>query len=193
MRVERREGFFRRWRRGERGFGEFAAAIFVLPVLIALVFTLIELGWYLRYRAMVDEATRLTTMMVAQEGANTTQPWSALKYVDPSAKWSDFGKEQLRMLCFNAIPAQTASGGGATGAVPSGIGQRCSQPPTMTCTPENLQENPGEVVRCNSTFYYTPLTALGRSPIFSFGFSGLFARPIEIFVVSRTSVGNGRP
>jgi hypothetical protein len=179
----------RRWLRGEKGLGELAAAIFIIPIIISLVFGLIELGWFLRYRSMVDEATRITTMMVAQEGANELQPWSALADVPGAATWSDFGREQLRMLCFNSLPDQTKSGSGPTGTVPSGLGSRCRQFPAMACTPATLQENPGEKVSCTATFYYQPLT----NPFLSLGVTSIFTRPIVVTIESQTSIGKGRP
>lgn len=191
------------FRRKERGFAEVAAAIFVLPLLIALVFTLIELGWYLRYRTMVEEATRITTVMVAAEGSQGRESWSALQSFPAgwqSQNWSNYGTEQLRKLC-HSIPAQTTSGGSVSAPVPSGdTGIRCRTRPAMVCqgTPGNRLDlfptaSEGNRVQCRSTFYYQTLTSLGRSPVFSFGFNNLFeGQPIEVTVTSVPSVVRGR-
>jgi len=185
------------FRKEEKGFAELAAAIFVLPILITLVFTLIELGWYLRYRTMVEEATRITTVMVAAEGSQGRESWSALESfpAGQNLNWSQYGTEQLRRLC-HSIPPQNNPGGAVSAPVPGGnTGIRCTQPPQMQCSPGSLYSTTAEAaagVRCTSTFRYRTLTSLGRDPLFSLGFSRLFSQPIEVTVTSVPSVVRGR-
>lgn len=182
---------WRQWRREEKGVAEVAAAIFILPLLIALIFTLIEVSAYMRIRTMVDKATRDTTLMVAAEGANTAQRWSVLQSISGVNSWSQYGTEQLRLLCGN-IPPQTTYGGPLTGTPSAALGPRCTSAPQMTCSPTALQPAPGVTARCESTFYYRPLTSLSQSPVFSLGFNGMLNSPIRIGVTSITSVGQGR-
>lgn len=187
-------GKVRAWRNGETGLAEVAGAIVVIPLIFALIFTLIEVGWYLRYRAMVDQVTRSAAMMVAMDGADTQQPWSPLAGASPAAwstSWSAWGTEQLRKICHN-IPAQTTSGGAVTGAIPGGLGKRCEAMPSMTCTPTALPTNAGARVECRAEFAYRPITSMARNTIFNMGFGSLFDRNMTITVESVTSVGSGR-
>ena len=186
-----------KFRREEKGFAEVAAAIFVLPILIAFIFTLIELGWYLRYRAMVEEVTRSTVIMVAAEGSTENLPWSVLRTTPGpdgggSVDWNNYGSRQLRKLC-GRIPAQAVSGGAVVSGAPEN-GPRCQAPPQMVCTPDDMydRQNTTNRVECRATFSYRTLTSAGRSPLLSFGFNGLFARPIVIDISSFPSVVEGR-
>lgn len=182
----------RKWKDSERGFSEAAAFIFIIPIIIALIFSLIEVGWYLRYRGMVDEVTRTTAVMVAAEGSDTAQPWSALNSTSFTS-WSDFGSRQLRNLC-KPIPMQTSNGDTVTGPITGGWGgpsSRCEQAPSMNCTPVSLQASAGADVECTARFDYKPLTSLARSTLFNLGFGGFFSKDIKVTVRSRASIGSG--
>ena len=183
---------WRKWKSSEWGFSEAAAFIFVIPIIIALIFSLIEVGWYLRYRGMVDEVTRTTAVMVAAEGSNTAQPWSALNSTSFNS-WSEFGSRQLRNLC-KPIPMQTSNGDTVTGPITGGwggAGSRCEQAPSMSCTPGSLQASAGADVECTARFDYKPLTSLARSTLFNLGFGGFFSKDIKVTVRSRASIGSG--
>lgn len=164
---------WRNWRRGEAGMSEAAVAIFVLPFLMALIFTLIEVGFNLRFRAGVDGITQDTVRGVAQDGANYWDRTSTLplQYQSSDLGWSAWGTDRLNELCET------------TG--------RCEPQATMTCTPALPASAPGALVQCTAVVPYEPVVEFTSNGIFSLGFSGLWADGIEQTVESRTVVGTG--
>lgn len=155
---------------GDRGMGEAATAIVVLPFMIALVFVLLETGFNLRYRGMVDNVVQDTVRGISQDGADY---WAATNTVPVGyANWSSYGQARLNDLC-----------NGNT---------RCTQPPTLYCEPGAPAASPGAPVFCIATFYYKPIAGFTtNNPVFNLGFGRLWDRPITTRIDSRTVVGTG--
>jgi len=151
--------------------GEAATAIVVLPFMIALVFVLLETGFNLRYRGMVDNVVQDTVRGIAQDGARS---WEATSTVPAGygGDWQIYGQSRLAELC----------GGNA----------RCTQAPVLNCWPMGPYSEPGGDAGCEATFYYKPIAGFTTSnPVFNLGFGRLWDRPITTRIDSRTVVGEG--
>lgn len=165
----------RAWANKERGASEVAAAIFVIPLMIALIFTLIEVGFNLHYRTQVDNVAQDAVRGVSHDGAvydpRTYTGPRGERYEQDGAGWQTWGQERLTQLCGSA---------------------RCKQPPTITCSPSTLQTYAGETATCRVRFWYSPITGrLLDNPIMNLGFGGLWSDPIEVEVTTVTTVGSG--
>lgn len=154
----------------DRGMGEAATAIVVLPFMIALVFVLLETGFNLRYRGMVDNVVQDTVRGISQDGADY---WAATDTVPAGfPNWTAYGQSRLNDLC-----------NGNT---------RCTQPPALTCWPAGPYAEPGGASGCTAVFYYKPIAGFTtNNPVFNLGFGRLWADPIETTIQSRTVVGTG--
>lgn len=171
----------RSWRAGERGASEVTAAIFILPLLIALVFVLIEVGFNIRYRGAVDNITQDTVRGIAHDGANYwaksyTGPYD---YAAPGQGWQAYAQARLVDLCKDGT---------------SSITKRCHRAPTITCQPQNIQALPGFEAICTTTFYYKPVAGfMLDNPVMNLGFGGIWSEdnPITVTVEAPTTVGRG--
>lgn len=176
MRTVRRLGrSVRTWRHAERGMSEVAAAIVVIPLMIALIFTLLEVGINLHFRSRVDAIVADTLRGVSHDGAN----YDVRTYTGPRAYgsadqgWQAWGQDQLRALC----------GDSRCGTRPR---------PTLSCTPVDLQQYAGEEAQCTARFTYKPITGgLLNNPVMNLGFGGLWGDEIQISMRTVTTVGSG--
>lgn len=182
---------FREWRRREHGMSEIASAIFVLPVMIFLIFALIETGINMHYRSMVDGVTQQTVRRIANDGAlywarTTTLPTGS--GAASARGWETVGTQELQNLC------------GTAGSP----GYRCdtTKPaPRMFCQVRSnggAINGPGAIqvarkvsdpVVCTATFNYKPVSPLSKSSVTSLGFDSLFNKTITITVKGNTVVG----
>ncbi len=165
---------FKTWRRGEAGMSEALVAIIVLPFMMAMIFTLIEVGFNLRFRAGVDSIMQDTVRGVAQDGANYWVRTSTLpeEYASPGLGWEAWAADRLDDLCVS------------TG--------RCADNTSIVdCTPQNIGFAPGAPVECTATVDYQPVVQFTSRGIFSLGFSGLWEDGVRSTVESRTVVGDG--
>lgn len=156
--------------RKDGGMGEAATAIIVLPFMIALVFVILETGFNLRYRGMVDNVVQDTVRGISQDGANY---WAATNTVPIGyPNWQAYGQARLTELC---------SGN-----------SRCKQPPVLTCWPSGPYSSPGGESGCTAVFHYKPIAGFTTdNPVFNLGFGRLWDNPIETTIRSRTVVGTG--
>lgn len=163
---------FSRWKQGERGFAEVAAAIITIPFMVSLIFVLIETGFNLRYRSMVDSLAQDTIRGVSMDGG--TQ--SSINSLGQS--WDAWALAKAKLLCSK------------TGALAGSSASRCSQDPVVTCTPSGIPLQPvGSVAQCRFIFYYKPVIGLMKSDVFALGFNGMFEKPFDITLTSRVLVG----
>jgi len=168
----------RGWLSQERGAGEMAAAIVVIPLMIALVFTLIEVAVAMHYRSRVDSVVQDVVRGVANDGA----VYNSRTYTGPRGSgfeqdgrgWQEYGQRALEELC----------GTNST---------RCKQAPTITCTPTTLGIYAGDVASCTVNFYYKPVTgSLLDNPVMNLGFGGLWSdNGYSLTIESITRVGAG--
>lgn len=155
----------RTWLRQERGLAEATTAIFVLPLILAAMFVIIESGIYMQTRAVMDSITRDTARMAALDGGNYNPTTNTI-----GMSWSTKGTLSLKEACSKNV-------------------MRCSTVPVMSCIPVTYAMNVGDDVTCTATVSYSPVSSLSKNPVFSFGFSGLFTAPIESEAHSVAAVG----
>lgn len=158
---------FSRWKKGERGFAEVAAAIITIPFMVSLIFVLIETGFNLRYRSFVDSIAQDTVRGVSMDGGDYTSINSL------GQSWSSWATAKAVKLC---------------GPTPGSSGSRCTSSPTVTCTPPALTTL-GTEAKCTIIFPYRPVIGLMQNDVFSLGFSGMFKQSINITLTSRVLVG----
>lgn len=157
-------GALARWRDGERGMSEVAAAIFIMPFLFTLIMVSIEFGFNLRTRALVDNAVLEATRGVAMDGGNINQRTASLGL---GRSWSQsYLLPRLDSICAN----------GGT--------RRCNVI-SYSCNPP-VALNPGDDVTCNAEVQYVPVIAGLRNPVASLGFSQMFNAPIRAKAFSRS-------
>ena len=168
-----------RWRKGEKAFSEAFSAIIILPIVVASIFVLIEIGFYMRYRIAVDDVVHDTVRAISADGTAGLPPrWSNLFPAVGSPtnqdRWIYVSRERLRELC------------GSTN-------QRCTSPPQMFCTPTgSVAANPGVVVRCTATFpYRNILNFTVNNRTLNLGFPAFWSEPIIFTAQSQTMVGRG--
>lgn len=156
----------RRWRTREAGVAEATTAIFVLPIIAALIFVLLEAGTYMHYRNRVDGIVADVVRASAMEGGWNNPRTHMVVAGNPD--WITFGRAKLQEVCGTS---------------------RCSSTPTFTCTTPAYVSNVGDPVTCTGTFYYKPVSPMGSSVAFSFGMSTIFKAPIVVTITASSSVG----
>lgn len=143
-----------RWLREERGLSEAATAIFVLPLIVAALFVIVETGFNIRTRAVMDHIVQDTTRMAALDGGNFNPTTNTI-----GMTWQAKGQQLLAKACADKS-------------------MRCATTPTMVCYPAGYALNVGEDVYCTATVKYKVISGLSTSTMFSFGFSGLYTSTI---------------
>lgn len=162
------------WRKGERGASEIVAALFFLPLSLAMILVLLDAGFYMQTRSNVDVVLQDTVRSVAVDGGNNNPRTNRA-----GIAWSTRAEQTLRQMCTN-------------GTI------RCdrSYPINVVCTP-TVANSAGDTVRCSASIRYQAITftsdydpnASASGTDYSLGFSGLFSRPITFEVSSIASVG----
>ena len=187
-----------RWRSAEAGFSEVTSAIFILPVIVFVLFALVEAGIYFNYRTTVNNTVEQAAAGFADDGGdrflrtlrvnyNTNEVTTPRKpgggaYQINDFTWSTWGTDALEQLC---------------GA---GDQNRCKdgEEPVVTCSVDGAVQPTGSIkvapqaystVTCNATFPYKPVSPLSRNPVTSVGLSALFDRPIELTAVTLSKTG----
>jgi Flp pilus assembly protein TadG len=167
--------------RREEGLSEAATAIFVLPIIVGLLFLLVETGFNIRTRSSIDALLQDTVRSAALDGGYnnvraTTLPQTYTRMANPNSGWSAVGTERLRAACNN-------------GTIRS-VGGNCNNV-RVTCTPA-VAPTPGVEVSCSLSgngISYLTVSPLSTNPLFSFGFAGLFTTPIDPTFVARAAIG----
>lgn len=167
--------------RREDGMSEAATAIFVLPIIVGLLFLLVETGFNIRTRSSVDALLQDTVRSAALDGGYnnvraTTLPSTYTRMANPASGWAAVGTERLHAACAN-------------GTIRS-VGGNCRSV-RVQCTPA-VAPTPGVEVRCWLTgngISYQTVSPLSTNPLFSFGFAGLFTTPIDPTFVARAAIG----
>lgn len=178
-----------RMSRGDKG-NEAVGLIFLFPFLAFIAFILIETGFNMHYRSLVDNITQDTVRSISQDGGlywgRTTYPQynSAGDQYATGTTWTQVGEDRLLELC---------------GAAPGSNTSRCEKPPTMTCTVQDGQDFPpfgvgvapavNTPVSCTATFFYNPVSPLTQNPVTSVGFSNVLTAPFVITINGLTVTG----
>lgn len=162
------------WRRNERGASEVVAALFFLPLALAMILVLLDAGFYMQTRSNVDVVLQDTVRSVAVDGGNNNPRTNRA-----GVAWSTRAEQSLRSMC-------------NSGTI------RCDKafPINVTCTPA-VANNVGDTVRCSASIRYKAITFTSEydpkksasGTDYSLGFAGLFSKPINFEVSSIASVG----
>lgn len=154
-------------RRDERAV-ETAAMLIVLPILIVLVLTLIDVGLSLRTRMLVENAARDGARGVAADGGNYN-PRTASNNL-PAGGWSD------------VVMGELWDGTGCRFS-------RCSERPTVNCTPQVVAQS-GDIVSCQVTYFPKAINGgLLNSPL-GLGMGALLPETITITAQARAETGD---
>lgn len=165
----------RKWLRGEGGVSEAATAIFVLPIIGTMIFLLVDVGFNIRTRTVIDSIVQDTARSAGLDGGALNARGTQLDTAVYTAGWSTVGTKRLVAACNAGQIRSTAA---------------CSTL-KMTCTPARAL-NVGDLVTCKLTtgITYKTLSPLSTNPAFSLGMSGLFTTPIKVSVSSVASIGS---
>lgn len=165
---------FSAWRRKESGASEIVAALFFLPLALAMILVLLDAGFYMQTRSNVDVVLQDTVRSVAVDGGNNNPRTNRA-----GVAWSTRAEQTLRSMCNN-------------GSI------RCDKayPINVICTPA-AASNVGDTVRCSASIRYMAITFTSdydptkssSGTDYSLGFAGLFSKPITFEVSSIASVG----
>lgn len=161
---------FRAWQRGERGLSEAAAAIIIFPFLIAAMFTIVEIGFYMQTRLRLDYLVQDAVRHVAIDGGDNNPNTNQINNT-----WSAAETDNLTQLCNT-----------------KNIRCDMSKPMTITCTPPGAAVTVGETVTCVGTLSYKPIMSWSSNPAaipLNFGFSTIYTTPISITIKSLSSTG----
>lgn len=127
--------------RGERGSGELITAMIIIPVILALILSLIDMALYMQARSHVSSAARDGARMVAIYGGNN----------NPALQPPGFGGKTVQRV----IRDRLWNGSRCTLS-------HCTSQPTVRCTP-SVTTRAGEQVECSVTYRYRSL--YGNSPL----------------------------
>lgn len=147
----------------ESGDSEIITALLVLPMIIWLIFSTIDVSLYMNTRSSVQNAARDAARQVAVYGGDN----SRLNPYAPNTV---------------ALTARNTLWNGSK-CTPSA----CKQAPEVTCTP-TIVAKAGDVVSCTIKYYYT--TAASGNPIS--GFAGFLNKPFTVTETARAEVGYSR-
>ena len=162
----------RHWRKGEEGASELVTTLFMLPLALFLILTLIDVSMYFNARSSVQNVTR--------EG------------VRQAAMWGGTGAHNTVRLNPSNI---TTAGAIKNTLYDSGSGKclqvGCTKPPEVTCTTKtsagnsSVAKNAGDKVTCTTTFYYRTVTPGSDY----FGFAAAIGNKITLTETALTETG----
>lgn len=136
---------------GRREDGSAAISfIFAIPIVLIMLFGIIEVGWAMKTRALVQGVTRDVTRGAAADGGNCNGKTSTNAGVPDEngttrADWC--GRQAWSRTGTNLLRAQYV--------------KQFNAPPGVTCTPE-IADRAGAEVRCTATYPYKALTPMFR-------------------------------
>lgn len=84
----------RRRTRSEHGLSEVAAMVFVVPILVGLLFTMIEVSMYLHTRSGVENAIQSAAIGAAEDGGDY---WARSNTI--GQPWSQWATSQVNQAC----------------------------------------------------------------------------------------------
>lgn len=151
--------------KSEKGLSEATTAIFVLPIILGALFVMLDVGFYMRSRSMLDTVVQDTVRGVALDGGNSNPRTNII-----GEPWSTKGLRNLQNACENGtIRCEPAA------------------PITLTCGP-NQANNVGAEVWCEATITYNVISPLSEGPL-GLGLQGLYDDPITVRVVASAATG----
>lgn len=154
-------GFFQRKIRDESGSTEVVTTLIMIPLVLWLILSLIDVSLYFQARTSVQNVARDASRQVAVWGGND----SNLKPYQGSVSTNAYNS------LYNVNTGKCTVGA-------------CSQPPTVTCTP-SIAPNAGTEARCTVVYHYKAINP--GNPLT--GFTGFMNKPITITEVARSETG----
>lgn len=162
MLKKRLNQIFNRTKVNEDG-NDVVTLLFVLPIIVTLLFTMIDVSYYLQTRSMIQSAAQDGARMVALYGGQAAD-----------IPLNKYGKSVENLILPKVYDAENNK------CVPSS----CLEVPVVTCTPDVVTESMGlgTEVSCNIRYVFAP-ASLGLAKLI--GFDSLLASEIN---VTQTSV-----
>lgn len=153
--------------KSERGLSEAATAIIVLPIILGALFVMLDVGFYMRSKAMLDIVVQDTLRGVALDGGNNNPRTNII-----GEPWSTKGLRNLNEACDSGT-------------------LRCdpAAPIVLTCTP-NQSLRVGDNVSCEATVSYRVISPLSEGPL-GLGLQNLYTAPITVRIVGSAATGIG--
>jgi Flp pilus assembly protein TadG len=151
----------------EKGLSEAATAIIVLPIILGALFVMLDVGFYMRTRSLLDTVVQDTVRGVALDGGVNNPRTNSL---GPGVSWQTKGQASLNRAC-------------TSGSL------RCdpSMPIRLTCAP-TVAQRVGDTVWCQATVSYRVISPLSEGPL-GLGLQNLYSAPITVRVEASASVG----
>lgn len=136
-------------RRDRESGNDIVTLVMVIPIIIILFFTMIDVSYYLQARSMVQSAAQDGARMVALYGGQS----------------GNISLNKSNQPVQNLIMPKIYDSTGDR-CIPSA----CYQPPVVRCTPEVVTEGMGlgTEVSCNIRYFYAPASA-GLAQLIGFG------------------------
>lgn len=169
----------RAWLYREDGMSEATTAIFVLPILAALIFLLIETGFNIRTRTMTDNILQDTTRSAALDGGynnprSTLLPSTYTNMTGTNSGWAAVGTERLQSACKSGLIRSQAACGSLKIVCNTAIANFAGD--TITCS-------------LATPLTYKIVSPLSTSALFSFGFGPMFTTPISASISAASAIG----
>lgn len=169
----------RMWLRREDGLSEATTAIFILPILAALIFLLIETGFNINTRTTMDNIVQDTARSAALDGGynnprSTLLPSAYTNMAGSNSGWAAVGTQRLQAACNSGMIRSQNS---------------CSSLKIVCNTA--IAAFAGDTITCAlaSPLQYKVVSPLSTSPVFSFGFGPMFTKPISVSVSAASAIG----
>lgn len=162
----------RHWRKNEEGASELVTTLFMLPLALFLILTLIDVSMYFNARSSVQNVTR--------EGVRQAAMWGGTG-----------GHNYVRLNPTNNTTAQAIKNTLYDSETGKCTQMGCKQPPQVTCTTitsgggSQVARNSGDKVTCTTTFYYKTVTPGADY----FGFSAAIGDKIVLTESALTETG----
>ena len=145
--------------KSENGGSEIITTLMILPLILWLIFSLIDVSVYLTARSSVQNAARDAARQVSVWGGNNSR-------LNP-----------LGVTVATATFNQLYNNGKCTPGA-------CTRPPVVSCTPE-VTNRPGDSVQCSITYYYRSIYA--GNPIT--GFASFLNHSFTVVETARAETG----
>lgn len=138
--LQKHLGRLRDREQGERGDGELVTALFIIPIVLWILFSLIDISLYMQTRSEVQNVARDSARQVAIYGGN-------------NSRLNPYGDSIARVTLERLYQ---------DGKCTPGL---CEKAPTVQCTPGTATQA-GQQVGCSITYHYRAI--FGNNPITGF-------------------------
>lgn len=133
----------------ERGAADMIAALTLTPIILFLLFAIIDISLWLNTKAHIEAATRDGTRIAAMWGGAGNTPLNTTGKNIPSS---------IKSKLYNGKSCTRSN---------------CTRVPKVSCTPSKVR-TAGSQISCTTTYYYKSL--FGKADLLGFG--GITSKPI---------------